>query len=115
MQSPRRLFQARLAVKLGVPNIDALADSLTDEQVLEWQAVALIDGWAHGWQQTAEILAAIQNQTNRVVLSNSADPKKLQARLDWTSGKQVTDELTAFAKPKKSMLSVRKAQEILKQ
>ena len=43
--NPERLFMCRLAGKFNVPNVDVFSDSLTDDQLREWKAVALLDGW----------------------------------------------------------------------
>ena len=58
-RSPERLFLCRLAAKFGVPNVDVFADSLTDEQLKEWKAVALLDGWYQDpeWTNAAELLS----------------------------------------------------------
>ena len=57
---PERLFMARLAGKFGVPNVDVFADSLTDDQLREWKAVALLDGWfdSDQWVNSIETLDA---------------------------------------------------------
>lgn len=35
-----------MAKEFGILDVDRLADSLTEQQVLEWMAVGIIDGWA---------------------------------------------------------------------
>ena len=90
--TPRRQFHYRLAAHLQRVDVDDLVDSLTPGQLLEWEAMAHIDGWHHGWQQTAEILAWINNAANRVAASNGADVENMK----FLSG---SDVLRGFKKP----------------
>jgi hypothetical protein len=42
---PSRLFNCRLAAKFGFHKVDEFLDQLTEQDLLEWKAVAMIDGW----------------------------------------------------------------------
>jgi hypothetical protein len=75
----------RLAAKLGIADVDGLANSLSAEQRLEWKAVAVLDGW-FDINPTAEVLAAIHNATNRICISSSADPRAAHRASVWQSG-----------------------------
>lgn len=75
---------------------------MTDEQLLEWQAVALIDGWANGWQQTAEIVSAIQWSANRQILQRvpSENSAAAEKEMDWSSGHEIMIKMTDYSKKK---------------
>ena len=93
-------------------------DSLTDEEFQEWKAVAVIDGWANGWSQTAELLAALNYQTNRTVLLqlDSSDAKRAADKMDWKSGHEIATMMTDYSKkkPKPRGLSVNQARQFFK-
>ena len=113
---PDRLFQLRLAAKLGVPDADTIANALSPSQLLEWQALAVIDGWDHGYRQTAEILAAIQNAVSEMKINTSADPRRQLNATTWKSGWDIICDYFSFgvSKPKRrKLLSVKQAQEEL--
>jgi hypothetical protein len=61
---PDRLLLCRLADRWNIPQVDTLADSLSDEQLAEWKTVALLDGWFEDsrWRQGAEILTNHLNE-----------------------------------------------------
>lgn len=50
---PDRLLLCRLAYKFGVSKADVFADSLTDEDLRQMKAVAMLDGWFDNEQWTA--------------------------------------------------------------
>jgi hypothetical protein len=102
---PESLFAYRLAAKLGTADVKSLADSLTEEEWRKWQAVAIIDGWANGWSQTAEIIAQLNNQTNRMELTQVSDPQTHHKKQTWLSGSEVARQLTDFKKPKKKKMN----------
>lgn len=79
---------------------DSLADSLTAEQWDYWRAIALIDGWYHGWTQSAEILSAINNSTNRIEIATSMDPKNMYRNQKYTSGPEIVKAMNNFDPPK---------------
>jgi hypothetical protein len=95
-----RLFLCRLAAKLGHVNVDAMANTLTPDQVKEWQAVALIDGWDNGWNHTAEILSMLHSVANRICIMQSADPAKMHKASIWVSAGEFVKNLTSFGKKK---------------
>ena len=107
---PERLFACRLAAKLGIPDVDRLQDSLTDEQFLEWWAVGVIDGWANGWQQSAEIIAAIKNATTEQLIARAANPRQALAESKFITGNEVAKQLTDYSgKPKQNMMTPEQA------
>ena len=67
---PSRQFHFRLAAHLGWHgDVDALIKSLeAGGQLLEWQSMAIIDGWYDGpWTHTAHLLATIHNSAMRLI------------------------------------------------
>lgn len=82
-------------------DVDGLADSLTDDQLQEWLAVSIIDGWHNGWTQTGEVLASLHNTANRIEIANSADPKATHRASEWKSGHEIVKQLTTFGKRKR--------------
>lgn len=100
LSNHERLFVNRLAAKFGIIDVDALHDSLTREQMIEHQAMAVIDGWYHGRANLAHILSAIQNGINRLVLMQCSDPEKAHRKMQWTSPAEILDSFTAFEDPK---------------
>lgn len=51
-------------------NVDALISALdaADGQLLEWQAMAIIDGWYWGpWTHTAQVIAQIHNSSMKII------------------------------------------------
>ena len=79
-------------------DVDAFHDSLTREQLEEYKALSVVDGWYHGRATEADIRAGLHNQTNRLIAFNSSDENAAE-KADW---KQASDYLTDFQeKPKK--------------
>ncbi len=97
---PDLAFAYRLAAKLGVADVGGLVDSLTKEQFNAWIASAILDGWYNPWSKTAEILAQINNSTNRLELMQSSNPSMLQSRQTWRSGSEIASLLTDFKESK---------------
>lgn len=97
---PDLAFAYRLAAKLGVVDVGGLVDGMTREQFNGWLASAILDGWYNPWSQTAELLAQLNNQTNRLELMQAANPKALQQQQVWKSGSEIAKQLTDYA-PKK--------------
>ena len=93
-------FSYRLAAKLGVVDVGGLVDEMTREQFNGWLASAILDGWYNPWSQTAELLAQLNNQTNRLELMQAANPQALQRQQVWKSGSEIAKQLTDYA-PKK--------------
>lgn len=91
----------RLALKLGIVDVDALHDSLTREQIDQWKSLAIVDGWYHGRAQEAEMLAAIHNAINRLIVFNASEPEQANRNLDWKSGSEILKEFTKFGRTKK--------------
>ena len=80
-----------------------------------WQAVAIIDGWANGWTQTAELMAMIANQSSRQLASNPDHPRT-DPLMKWQSGNEIAKQMTNFKrKPAKraNMLTPAEALKIL--
>lgn len=104
----------RLAIKLGVSDVDALMDSMTTEQLSEMAAVAIIDGWYNGWSQTAEIIAAIRDNANRQLVARAAKPQQAFDAMDWRSGQEIAKLLTDYSgkQKKKKHYSPRHAAKI---
>ena len=96
-------FAYRLAAKLGVADVGGLVDSLTEDQWQGWIASAILDGWYNPWSQTAEILAQLNNTTNRLELVQSADPKALSRHQKWKSGAEIARQLTDYMPKKQSI------------
>ena len=93
----------RLAAKLGILDVDALADSLTLEQRIEWKAVAVLDGW-YDINPTAEVLAAIHNAANRICITSSPDPRATHRSSVWRSGVDyIKARFKTTLKPKKNV------------
>ena len=109
------MFAYRLACKLGVVDVDSLMDSLTPEQWMEWKAAAVLDGWFEGYSKTGEVIAAINNNTNRILLQNIAPDQVKQAakEMQWFSGAEVAKNLTAFEprKTKRKMNTVKQVEQ----
>ena len=97
---PDLAFAYRLAAKLGVVDVGGLVDEMTREQFNGWLASAILDGWYNPWSQTAELLAQLNNQTNRLELMQAANPQALQRQQVWKSGSEIAKQLTDYA-PKK--------------
>lgn len=76
----------RLAAKFGVLKVDQLVDSLTKRELIEWKAVAVLDGWDDGKRHLSDIQAAIHNAANRIELAASTDKKATLDSLTWKSG-----------------------------
>ena len=95
------MFLHRLARAFGVIDIDALDDAITDEQLLEYQAAAWIDGWYHGRTPTADVVAEIRNLGSRLIVFQSSNPKQAAKEVDWVSGYDIIERQTKL-KPKKS-------------
>ena len=96
----------RLAAKLGILNVDELADSLTQRQRLEWKAVAILDGW-YDINPTAEVLAAIHNAANRICITSSPDPRATNRATIWRSGMDyIKARFGTVTKPKKNISNV---------
>jgi hypothetical protein len=92
----------RLALKCGIQpqQIDSFHDSLTSEQIDEYRALAVIDGWYQPRSLETELRAELHNQTNRTILaqySSQAEAERAAEKMDWKSG---SDYLIDF-KPKK--------------
>ena len=98
---PDLAFAYRLAAKLGVVDVGGLVDGMTREQFNGWLASAILDGWYNPWSQTAELLAQLNNQTNRWELMQSANPQALQRQQVWKSGAEIAKQLTDYT-PKKN-------------
>jgi len=83
-----------------VVDVDALMDSLSDEQFKEWRAIAIVDGWWNGWSQTTEIIASIQHHTNREILSRVPRESSAAAfkEMDWPTGYEIAKKLTDYSK-----------------
>lgn len=100
---------------MGIPNPDTLVDSLTPEQWQYWQAVAIIDGWANGWTQTAEVMAMLANQTSRQLASNPDHPRN-DPLMKWQSGNEIAQQMTKFtrkASKRSNMLTPEQAMKVL--
>lgn len=82
------MFVLRLAAKYGIPpqQVDAFHDSLTQEQLDEQRALAVIDGWYHGRTLESEIRAELHNQTNRQILLHADNAERAAEKMDWKSG-----------------------------
>ena len=98
---PDLAFAYRLAAKLGVVDVGGLVDGMTREQFNGWLASAILDGWYNPWSQTAELLAQLNNQTNRLEIMQSANPQALQRQQVWKSGAEIAKQLTDYM-PKKN-------------
>ena len=95
--------------------MDSLADSLSDEQYLEWKSVALIDGWFHGRADLAELISTLNNGFNHLRLGAAAEPKELIKTLSFTSGFDVLKKFDNFGgKKHKKRSSISDVQKILK-
>ena len=101
---PDLAFAYRLAAKLGVADVGGLVDSLTPAQWDGWIASAILDGWYNSWSKTAELLAQMNNTTNRLELMQSANPRALQDRQIWKSGAEIANQLTDFTPKKRKPL-----------
>jgi len=100
---PDLAFAYRLAAKLGVVDVGGLVDGMTREQFNGWLASAILDGWYNPWSQTAELLAQLNNQTNRLELMQAANPQALQRQQVWKSGAEIAKQLTDYT-PKKNKI-----------
>jgi len=90
-------------------------DDLSDDQWLEWQAIALIDGWHNGWLHAAQVMAHMTNQTNRIVLSQMEKPAQAAKQMKWVSGYEVAEQLQSFGqKKKKEGMTPKQAEAILR-
>ena len=97
-------FAYRLAAKLGVVDVGGLIDSLTPAQWDGWIASAILDGWYNSWSKTAELLAQMNNTTNRLELMQAANPRALQDRQIWKSGAEIAKQLTDYTPKKRKLL-----------
>lgn len=70
-------------------------DALTDEQLLEHQAAAWIDGWYHGQSQTAEIVAAIRNQNNIIIAAGSTNGSEVLDNAKFHTAHSVIEQWTS--------------------
>lgn len=107
------MFAYRLAAKLGVADVSDF-NELTDAKWLEWKAVAVIDGWFNGWQKTGEIIAALNNQTNRLVAMQCKEPRSASQQMTWLSGYKVAKDMQTFGKAAPTAMTPKQAQQILK-
>jgi hypothetical protein len=95
-----RRFAFRLAVKLGIPNVDAMLRGLTARQFQEWQAYFRLEPFDetradYRAAQIVQMLAAIHTRKGKtppsiaeLVLKWEADPPK--AKQDWRQMKEIT-------------------------
>lgn len=106
------MFCHRIGREFGIIDIDLIDDSLTEEQLLEFQAVAFIDGWYHGRTSDATIVAEIRNLGNRLIASQAAKPKEAFESMTWANTHDVIDQMTTTKRKKsKTMLSAHEAQQ----
>lgn len=98
------MFLHRLGRAFGVIDIDALDDAITDEQLLEYQAAAWIDGWYHGRTPTADVVAEIRNLGTRLMVFQSSNPEQSAKNAEWVTGYDVIDQQTKLKKKKSATM-----------
>jgi hypothetical protein len=55
------LLRLRVAERLKFTSVAKMVDEIGDEQVDQWCALALVDGWGEDWQRTAWLIERIHN------------------------------------------------------
>lgn len=100
--SPERLFHFRLARSFGRLDVDRFVDQMPSDDYRAWQEFANAEGWASQWELVAEVLAWLNNQTNRVVqavvAAAGADPDECE----WLTRQDILDGWAGVRRTPKS-------------
>ena len=83
-------------MKLGYHKVDEMINSLSSDEILEFKALSIIDGWFNPWSHSAEIMATIKNENSRRIISASSDPKSQHRLTKWASGSEIAKSMTTF-------------------